>query len=301
MKKMICIFVTSIFLFSMTSLAFAESILLTDIGKIGVDKLEENDVEYYALIIGVENFSGFYTPEDKAYYITETAQGMYDFLKSYPNWKEENMKLLLDEDGSKEKIRDAIVHWLDDKEDENDVVLIFYTSHGWKTKITEKKYGNAVIFTYNVTEENKIEDKITDMEFDAWVDELESNNIAIILESCYSGRMLSLRQKGRVVLAAGGKYVFCGVDDSDYLKFGIFAQYLMEGFTGVADLNNDGWVTAEEAFRFSRIHTILTSIWEQFPFFQKYGNRTIFWTFQVPQMYDCYLGSLPLVQLSDGV
>jgi hypothetical protein len=299
MKKLVCIFIVSIFLFSITNLAFSESISLSDIERLEVDKLEQNDVEYYALIIGVENFSGFYIPEDKTYYLAETAQGMYDFLKSCPNWKEENMKLLLDEDGTKEKIHDAIVNWLDDKEDENDVVLIFYTSHGWKTKIAEKKYGNAAIFTYNVTEENKIEDKITDIEFDLWVDELESKNIAIILESCYSGKMFALRQRGRVILAAGGKYVFCGVDDSDYLKFGIFAQYLIEGFTGVADLNNDGWVTAEEAFSFSRIHTILTSIWEQFPFFQKYGNRTIFWAFQVPQMYDRYLGSLPLIQLSD--
>ena len=303
MKKLICIFTTSIFLLSMTSLAFSESISLSDIEKSDIDNSEENDVEYYALIIGVENFSGFYIPPDKTYYLAETAQGMYDFLKDYPNWKEENMKLLLDEDGTKDKIHDAIVNWLDDKEDENDVVLIFYASHGWKTrlKFKEKRYGNAAIFTYNVTEENKIEDKITDIEFDAWVDELESNNIAIILESCYSGKMLALRQRGRVVLAAGGKYVFCGVDDSDYLKFGIFAQYLIEGFTGVADLNNDGWITAEEAFRFSRIHTILTSIWEQFPFFQKYDNRTIFWTFQVPQMYDRYLGSLPLVKLPDKV
>lgn len=299
MKKLVCIFIISIFLFSMTSLAFSESISLSDIEKSDMDNLEENDVEYYALIIGVENFSGFKLPPDKIYYITETAQGMYDFLKNCPNFKEENMKLLLDEDGTKDNIHDAIVNWLDDKEDENDVVLIFYTSHGWKTKITEKKYGNSVIFTHNVTEEDKIEDKITDVELDSWIDELESKNIAIILESCYSGRMLALRQRGRVVLAAGGKYVFCGVDCSDYLKFGIFAQYLIEGFTGLADLNNDGWVTAEEAFRFSRIHTILTSIWEQFPFFQKFGNKTIFWTFQVPQMYDRYLGSLLLIQLSD--
>ena len=223
---------------------------------------------------------------------------MYDFLVNCSNWKEENIKLLLDKNATKDKIHDAI-NWLDDKEDENDVILIFYTSHGWKTKLTEKKYGHAVIFTYNVTEENKIEDKITDKEFDAWVDELESENIAIILESCYSGKMLSLRQKGRVLLAAGGKNFFCGVDDSDFLKFGIFSHYIIEGFSGVADLNNDGWVAAEEVFRYARLHTVYTSIWEQFPFVQKYGDRLIFWSFQVPHMYDWYRGSLPLVQLPE--
>lgn len=301
MKKFISLTIAGFFLIlnisSMTILVDSKTISLSSTEKLEMEKLDETDVKYYALIIGVEEFANLTIPEEL--WITETAISMYNFLTNCSNWKEENIKLLLNENATKSKIHDAIVNWLDDKEDENDVVLIFYTSHGWKTKLTEKKYGHAVIFTYNVTEENKIEDKITDKEFDTWVDELESENIAIILESCYSGKMLSLRQKGRVILAAGGKNFFCGVDDSEFLKFGIFAHYIIEGFSGVADLNNNGWVTAEEVFRYARLHTVYTSIWEQFPFIQKYGDGIIFWTFQVPCMYDWYAGSLPLIQLSN--
>lgn len=301
MKKFSSLIIVGFLLISMISMTLlvdSKNISLSSCEKSEIEKLEKNEVEYYALIIGIEKFLDVPIPEE--YWIAETAIGVYDFLINCSNWKEENIKLLIDEEATKDTIQDSIITWLDDKEDENDVVLIFYTSHGWKTKLSQRKYGNAVIFTYNVTTEHKIEDKITDKEFDAWVDGLESKHIAIILESCYSGRMLSLRQKGRVVLAAGGKNLFCGVDDSDFLKFGIFAHYILEGFTGVADLNNDGWVTAEETFRYAKPHTIITSIWEQFPFIQKYGNKTIFWSFQVPHMYDRYFGGLPLIQLKEN-
>lgn len=279
----------------------AENVSLSSIKKSSesMNKLEDDNREYYALIVGVEKFAGLTLPEE--YWIDETATAMYNLLVNSSNWKEENIKMLLNENATKNNIHDAIVNWLDEKEDENDIILIFYTDHGWKTKLSQKRYGHAFVYTYNVTEENRIEDKITDKEFDKWVDQLESKHIVIILETCYSGRMLALRQHGRVLLTAGGKYFFCGVDDSDSLKSGIFAYYIMQGLRGVADLNNDGWVTAEEAFRYARLPTIHTSIWEQFPFIQKYGDTTIIWFFQVPRMYDRHIGSIPLIQLSDTI
>ena len=302
MKKIIPVVISYLILISSFSIAdksIAENISLSSVEHL--ENMNESGLddgrEYYALIVGVEKFANLTFPEE--YWIDETAIAMYDLLVNSSNWREENIKMLLNENATKNNIHDAIVNWLDEKEDENDVVLIFYTDHGWKTRLSERKYGHAFVFTYNVTEENRIEDKITDKEFDTWVDQLESKHIVIILETCYSGRMFALRQHGRVLLTAGGKYFFCGVDDSDHLKEGIFTHYIMEGLKGVADLNNDGWVTAEETFRYARPHTIYTSIWEQFPFIQKYGNSTIIWFFQVPRMYDRHVGSIPLIKLSN--
>jgi len=264
---------------------------------------QPKDVEYYALIIGVEVFAGgnLYPLEDK---IDDDAISMYNLLLNSRNWKEKNIKIILNENATKDKIKDAIENWLGKVADENDVVLIYYTSHGWKTKLSERKYGNAYIFTYNHTRGSGIETKITDKEFDLYVDKIKSKHIAIIFGSCYSGRMLALRQKGRVILAPGGRFFFCGVDEDDSLGGGIFTHFVKQGFQGVADLNNDGWVTAEEAFRYARLPTIHFSIWKQFPFVQKWRddttNRTIIWFFQVPVMYDRYLGSLPLYQYRDS-
>jgi len=258
------------------------------------------EIEYYALIIGVETFAGgnMYPLEDK---IDDDAITMYNLLLNSSNWKEENIKMLLNENATKDKIKDEIENWLGGLADENDIVLIYYTSHGWKTKLKDRRYGNAFIFTYNETDEHRLEDRITDKEFDSYVDKIKSKHIAIILGSCYSGRMLALRQKGRVLLAAGGKYFFCGVDEDDSLGGGIFTHFVKQGFKGVADLNNDGWVTAEEAFRYAKMPTIHFSIWKQFPFIQKWRNattsQTIIWFFQIPTMYNRHIGDIPLVKL----
>lgn len=262
--------------------------------EINLNTALSDDREYYALIVGVEKFKfSEDLPEDK---IDDTAIAMYELLINSHNWKEENIKMLLNENATKANIHDAIVNWLDEKEDKNDVVLIFYADHGWKLPFWKWKHGRAYVFTYDETEEHRLEDKITDKEFAAWVDELESKHIAIILETCYSGRMLALRQRGRVLLAAGGRFLFCGVDEDDSLGYGIFAYFLFQGFNGVADLNNDGWVTAEEAFRYARLPTIHFSIWKQFPFIIKWNNQTIIWFFQIPWMYDRHLGDIKLVQ-----
>jgi len=108
--------------------------------------------------------------------------------------------------------------------------------------------------------------------------------------------MKSLIQKNRIILAAGGKHFFCGVDESDALGFGIFTFFIMQGLKGIADINNDGWVSAEECFRYAKIPTIISSIWQQFPFIQEWNNRTIIWFFQIPIMYDSYLGSYKLIE-----
>ena len=264
---------------------------------------DKEDIEFYALIIGVEVFAGgnLYPLEDK---IDDDAIGMYNLLLNSSNWKEENIRLMLNENATKDKIKDNITDWLGNVADENDIVLIYYASHGWKIKLSQRRLGNACIFTYNHTQGSGLETKITDKEFDSYVDKIKSKHIAIIFGSCYSGRMLALRQKGRVILAPGGRFLFCGVDEDDNLGGGIFTHFVKQGLKGVADLNNDGWVTAEEAFRYAKLPTIHFSIWKQFPFVQKWRNdttnKTIIWFFQIPVMYDRYLGSLPLYQYNEG-
>jgi len=251
--------------------------------------------EYYALIIGVEKFVGIELPDENN--IDDSAIQWYDLLvNNTKNWKEENVKLILNENATKDKISDAITGWLDDKEEKNDIVLIIFECHGDKIPYSQRKYGHAALLTYNETKEHRLEDRITDKELDALIDELESKHITLILDSCYSGKMFALREKGRVLLAAGGKYFFCGVDESDALGGGIFSFFLKQGFKGVGDTNNDGWVTPEEAFRYARIPTIITSIYTEFPFIIEWNNRTILWFFQVPRMYDRYMGSIPLIQ-----
>jgi len=293
-KKIVCV--------SIIVLLFSTSFYLSAEGRVieksscSDEKLnaQSDDIEYYALLIGVEKFQDMEDfPEDK---IDDGVIAMQDLLLSSKNWKKENIKILLNENATKENIHDSIVNWLDGKETEKDVVLYYFTGHSLKMPLLKRNKGNAYSFPYDIKDFDYSEDKITDIELDSWLDELESNHLTIILDTCYSGRMVSLRQDNRVILTAGGKYFFCGVDESDALGHGIFTFFLLQGFKGIADINNDGWVTSEEAFRYARIPTVLSSIWEEFPFIQKWNNQTIIWFFQIPWIYDHYRGSLPLIE-----
>ena len=246
------------------------------------------DVTYYAVIIAVERFEGNLSYNDTVC-IDEDAQDMYDMLVSKENWDEENIKLLINENASKNSIKLSITDWLKNKTDENDVVLFFYSGHGWKMPISKINCGNAYIFSYNSSEPRFGEDEdISDKELDSWLDSVKCGKMTVILDSCYSGRMLKLRQKNRVILAAGGKYLLCPVDGDINLGNGIFTYFLLQGFKGVADLNNDGIVTAEEAFRYARVPTFVYSFFKQFPFITGIGP-------QIPYMYDRCLGDIPLV------
>jgi len=259
-----------------------------------LDINSSDDVEYYAVLIGISEFKYIETlPEDK---LDDNAIAMHELLIKSNNWNEENTLLLTNENATKEAIQISIVDWLDEREDENDVVLYYFSSHSLKMPLKYRKYGHTYSFPYNISNFSFSEDKITDIELDSWLDELESNNICLIMDTCYSGKMKSLIQKNRVILTAGGKHFFCGVDESDALGFGIFTFFIMQGLKGIGDFNKDGWVTAEECFRYAKIPTIHSSIWRQFPFIQEWNNQTIIWFFQVPTMYDRYPGSFKLIE-----
>ena len=258
-----------------------------------VGKQENPEVEYYALIIGLEKFDSVEFDES---FIDEAAVSMYEKLLECKNWKEENIKLLLNENATKDGIKDAIVTWLDDKETENDVVLYYFTGHSWRIRIQDilkGRRGHTVTYPYDLSN-----GKITDIELDSWLDELESQHVAIILDTCYSGRMFELRQENRTMLAAGGKYLFCPVDGDDTLESGIFTYHLLQGLDGVADINDDGWVTAQEAFHYARFPTFYFSFWKQYPFFNlsRWPGLPFFIGPQLPYMYNRHEGSLPLCQ-----
>ena len=250
-------------------------------------------VEYYALLIAVERFGGMNLTE-YAHYIDDDAVSMYNMLLSGGNWESSHIKLLLNENATKESIRNNITQWLDNREDQDDVVLIYFCGHGWRIPFYKRAEGHAHIVPYDASDWHYSNEVITDKELDSWLDELESNKTVVILDSCYSGRMLSLRQEGRVILTAGGKYLLCPVDESEELKHGIFTYFLLQGFNGSADKNNDGWVSDEEAFRYACFSTFRYSFFYQFPFIKLSGITPP----QLPYMYDQYQGEIRLVKYS---
>lgn len=253
-----------------------------------------NERNYYALVIGIEEFVELESPDEE--YLDESATAFYEKLVSSKNWNEENIRFLLNEQATKDNIHDSIVNWLDEREDEDDIVLIYIASHGWKIPLKQRKYGHAFVFSYDAKDHSFDETKISDKEYDSWLDKLDSKHITIIHDQCYSGRMFAIRQYGRTYLAAGGKYLFCPANWSAQLESLIFTYYLLEGFDGVADINDDGWITAREVFNYARYATIWHSTWHHFPYIWETAFGLFFVGPQIPYMYDRHMGNMPLIQ-----
>ncbi len=253
------------------------------VGVVKKNPLSEDDINYYALIVACEKFKGLEYNDTVC--IDEDAIAMYNKLLQSLNWKEDNIKLLINENATKEKIIEAI-GCISENETENDVVLFYYSGHGWKTKLTDRKHGNAYLFTYNNTDFAFDENDISDKELDLYLDELDSNNVIVIIDHCYSGKMFSLNQKGRIILAAGGRFLLCIVDEDSTLGHGMFTYFILQGLDGVADINNDDWVSAKEVFRYSRFPTFWFSLWKQMPVFFP----------QLPFMYSKNTPDIPFYQ-----
>ncbi len=251
-----------------------------------------NETHYYALIIGVEKFDNGTLPGE---FLDDSAMAIYEKLLNSSNWKKENIKLLLNENATKADIQDAIVHWLGERVTKNDVVLYYFCGHSWRMTLKYRLQGltgHTVTYPYD-----KSTNRITDIELDSWFDQIQSEHVVMILDTCYSGKMTALIQNGRTILAAGGKYLLCPVDEDQSLKSGIFTFFLLQGFNGVADINDDGWVTAEEVFHYARWPTFHFSLWLKFPF-----NKDLPMIIgpQIPYMYDRIPGQERLINLSQG-
>ena len=106
-----------------------------------------------------------------------------------------------------------------------------------------------------------IETYIVDDDLAARFKTLKSNNIVIIFDTCHSGGMIDgssdLECSGRVVLTS------CDVDEASGMMLArlhwLFPYYLIQGLKGNADLNHDGFVSAEEALKYTEEPVALRS------------------------------------------
>ena len=92
-------------------------------------------------------------------------------------------------------------------------------------------------------------------------DTLQSQNIAIVIESCHSGGMLDgthdLKKPGRVVIT-GCDTTELGAPITLRLHW-LSCYYLIKGLRGRADRNNDHWISLEEAYHYLRLPVIIRS------------------------------------------
>lgn len=207
-------------------------------------------------------------------------------------WNKDNIYFLEEKDATKEAILE-IPNWLNCKGlDKEDVVLFYFSLHGGRKKdvypLDEPDGMDEFLIAYKKEQKGSnntiCDNTICDEELAASFQEIISENIVIIIESCYSGGMIDgscdLKKSGRIILTSSK------ADESSYpiflRKSWLFPYYLIKGLEGRADEDSDGYISVEETFRYAKIRIIRRSTLYGLLLFIFHKSLFI----QHPQLYD---------------
>jgi uncharacterized caspase-like protein len=300
--------------------------------------LAPSAVDKIALVIGVSRYietgtisESDETKQDKDQNLPNTSADMLGFGNAIigdqgrqfavdlqaAGFAPQNVKTLLDSQATKGAIHDAIVNWIDPLEDEGTLVVIFYSGHGMQAPDDDGDendvYDELIVpFGIDVTlQPMPLHRAIRDDELAAWLDELESQKVVVIADTCFSGglapsslagRVKSLsayledpaptteagsgdgfvqdiQQTGRLVLMASAENQTSL--ESTELGHGVFTYYLLEALRSPSvDSNGNGWISAEEAYTYLRPRVLSYTS----------GQQT-------PSMVDGLVGQADLVQI----
>jgi len=224
--------------------------------------------EYYALLIGT----------DPEIWCDDDANDMANALIGN-GWKSENVEKLTTIEATKNNFIDEI-NWLDDKEDSNDVVLFYFSGHG----------GSRCIAFFDEWSGTFNRDVMYLFTLSYYINKLDAGKLILIFDTCHAGSLkmkedplmrstsnqfyseninivqssieeevdpfgiFGLSGFGRIVIASCGRFEYAY--GSPEYQNGYFTYHYVEGLKGKADSNNNGCVSAEEAFNYAKPRTI---------------------------------------------
>ena len=264
----------------------------------------------FAVIVAIADYPG--TANDLNY-TDDDGYDLRDALISRAGFSSSNIYLLTDASATKSNVQSAITSWLDSREGVNDLVVVFFSGHG--TTLADVSpydegdgYDEALVV---------YDDYVLDDELDTWLDSLESENILVAIDSCYSGGMI----KGTDVSVKGiegdkplngdlpagdlvdgfakdinvsGRIVLTASDDDQYsmesgvLQNGVFTYYLVQGLSLATDINSNQWYSMEEIYSYLR-DRVDQFVLSNFPG-ENNGEG------QDAQLYDGVVGDLDIAQ-----
>ena len=258
--------------------------------------LQDNDEPtYYAIIIGIEEYLN--DIQTKRTSNDETATEIYQQLKSGKNWNENNIKLLLNEQATKSNIKNTILNWLDPKEENDDIVLFYFIGKTQKTQLLNPFDAHTISYCYDSKNSTDHADKITDKELDTWLDDLESKHIGIVLDTSFASSMNALPQLGRTILKSTSK-LFPQTNPTDStLDHSVFSHYFIKGLTGYADTDDNGEVSLQEIFYYTKTQSFRHSIELMI---NSIKNLEFNYHPQLPSLTDRHIGILSLYTLPFG-
>ena len=279
-------------------LEFAERILLqsgenkikiraTDTDGLTAEKVltvhyRETRKNVWAVVIGIDRYQN--TRPLK--YACNDAKAFYNHLIRNNHIPEENVTLVLNEEARITRLRSILGTHLKNKAGKDDMVIIFFAGHGAceKDVTSPDKDGlEKYILPYDADPRDLYASALPMSEVSRIFNRIRSERLIFIADACYSGasggRTINLAGiraniseafldriasgKGRIILTASGGNEVSAEDDT--LKHGVFTYFLLEGLRGRADMDKDGIITVDEAYRYVSLEVPRATGQEQHP------------------------------------
>ncbi|MBS3777971.1 MAG: carboxypeptidase regulatory-like domain-containing protein [Candidatus Thermoplasmatota archaeon] len=262
---------------------------------IDVNSEKTDDGEYWGLIIAVAEYAD--DPSQNRPLMLKESKELYDTLLEYDCWTKDHIKMITAEDATSLGIIKGF-QWLDDHEDENDISLIYYTTHGYPLGFDIPPYDEedgtdeALVSFWGFACDTGF---IWDDELNVLLGNLESEGVCLIVDSCFAGgfndppftshrftsqtskeALLSWNEDFGQELQGQGRVVVMASREDQVSYSGVFAPFVVDAIRGFGDANNDGGISAEEIFA--------------------YAKPRCHW--QTPTIYDNYPGDLNIIPIS---
>jgi hypothetical protein len=220
--------------------------------KIQTNILSKNKV---AIIFGIEN----YETNPKASFANYDAKYFYQYAKNIFGVKNENIKLLIDEEANLVSSLGALNKWLPSKIKKNHTeLIIFFAGHGLASTDGKQLY----LLPQDGDSDLLARTAISREEIFQIVSKLKPKTVTVFFDACYSGVSRdeeSLIASARPLMIVADEQVtpenftIFSASQLDQIssglkeaKHGIFSYYLMKGLEGNADSNNDKKITNGE-------------------------------------------------------
>lgn len=152
----------------------------------------------------------------------------------------EKILSLKDCEATKDNIKDTLLNWLPPRESIEDLVLIYFGTHGNCTHLK----------TYDSFENSNSQD-IEASELVSWLGLLDSSHILVILDVCESGCLANRikSQKTSIIAGSTDREKCWQLDEYNH---GVFSYYFLAALKSPTevDTDNNQFVTAKEIYEF---------------------------------------------------
>jgi hypothetical protein len=297
---------------------FGTTAISNSMTKINSNVLTYNeDTEYWGLLIGVNEYYDY--PEDSFIENKLVVERLYNTMICSDFWQEDHIKIITGKDATRKNIINGF-KWLEENDNEDDVCFIFYGGHGiislelfppfdeddrydgwlstyWTSKLTSHHSLLLALLGLYIS-------SISDDKFNNLLSKLDSKGICVAIFACQGGEfddppiktlaITSIYEKLSMKteqfsykfcedLKDSGRVILMPCEEDEGVDGTWFIDFLIQGFQGFSDVNNDYLCTAEEAFNYSA------------PLTTEYSSKyTAFPTY--PSIFDDYPGELVITQ-----